>query len=338
MIVDLRSDTVTRPTDAMRRAMLEADVGDDVYREDPTARALEELVAHHLGKEAALFVPSGTMANQIALLLHTRPGDEILVGEHAHVVLYESGGLGALAGAQATVIGRGGLFDEHDVSSAVQRDYLVPRTRLVAFENTHNRAGGRVWPVAQLERVARRAHVEGLAAHLDGARLWNAATASGVADHVIANPFDTVSVCFSKGLGAPVGSAIVGSRPAIDEALRLRKRLGGAMRQVGMLAAAARHALVEHRDRLVDDHARARSLAMGLVERGFRCDLDATMTNIILFEPPSNVAPRAVAERAREAGVLVSPFGPTALRACTHLDVDDAGIATALDVLARTLS
>jgi threonine aldolase len=336
MLVDLRSDTVTRPTAAMRAAMAQAEVGDDIYREDPTARRLEEEVAALLGKEAALFVPSGTMANQIAMQLHLRPGDEVIVGEHAHVVLYESGALAALAGAQHVVVGRGGLFDAHDLDAAIARDYYAPRTRLVALENTHNRAGGRVWPQAQVEAVCARAREHGLATHLDGARIWNAAIATGRSEQDLARPFDTVAACFSKGLGAPVGSAIAGSHDAMREALRIRKRMGGGMRQVGILAAAALHALAHHRARLDEDHAHARELASGLAAAGYR--VEPVETNIVLFTPPTSAtvcAPAELAERARQAQVLVSPFGPTQLRAVTHLDVDGARIARAVEVLGR---
>lgn len=343
MIVDLRSDTVTRPTLAMRAAMAEAEVGDDVYREDPTVRRLEEEVAALLGKEAALFVPSGTMANQIAMQLHLRPGDEVIAGEHAHVVLYESGALGALAGAQHVVVGRGGLFDVDDVEAAIARDYYAPRTRLVTLENTHNRAGGRVWPHDRVEAICARARAHGLATHLDGARIWNAAIATGRSEQTLARPFDTVAVCFSKGLGAPVGSAIAGTVEAMREALRIRKRMGGGMRQAGMLAAAALHALAHHRARLAEDHAHARSLAEGLVAAGYR--VEPVETNIVLFALPDGASvgspsgsPSALAERARRENVLVSPFGPSQLRAVTHLDVDGAGIRRAIEVLARLVA
>lgn len=337
MLVDLRSDTVTRPTEAMRRAMASAEVGDDVYREDPTVRRLEEEVAALLEKESALFVPSGTMANQIAIQLHCRPGDEVLVGEHAHLVLYESGAMAAYGGVQHTVIGRGGLFDAADVERAVRRDEHGPRTRLVALEDTHNRAGGRVWPRALADDVCVRARALGLAIHLDGARIWNASVASGAPVARIAGGADTVSVCFSKGLGAPVGSAILGARDAMTEALRVRKRMGGAMRQAGILAAAALHALASHRERLADDHAHAARLAEGLADAGWL--VEPPETNIVLFAPPheSNLSPAAVVERARDRGVLVAPFGPRTLRAVTHLDVDRAAVERAIEALGRLL-
>jgi threonine aldolase len=333
MTIDLRSDTVTKPTRAMREVMMNAEVGDDIYREDPEARALEEEVAAHLGKEAALFVPSGTMANQIAMQLHLRPGDEVLVGEHAHIVLYESGALSGLAGAQARALGGGGMFDAEDVRVSISRDYHEPRTRLVAIENTHNRGGGSVWPKERIGRVAHAAKAHGLALHLDGARLWNASVASGESEAHLAAPFDTVSVCFSKGLGAPIGSAICGTRDAIQEALRIRKRLGGGMRQVGMLAAACRYAITHHRARLKDDHDNARTLASLLRTSGFV--VSEVQTNIVLCTPPHG-APKDIAHQAKDAGVLISPFGPTQLRAVTHLDVDAAMVRRAAEVIAQS--
>ena len=334
MTIDLRSDTVTKPTRAMREVMMRAEVGDDIYREDPEALALEEQVAALLGKEAALFVPSGTMANQIAMQLHLRPGDEVLVGEHAHIVLYESGALGGLAGGQARVLGQGGMFDSEEVRSSISRDYHEPRTRLVAVENTHNRGGGSVWPRESLARVAHAAKSHGLALHLDGARLWNASIASGESELHLAAPFDTVSVCFSKGLGAPVGSALCGTRDAIQEALRIRKRLGGGMRQVGMLAAACRYAMDHHRTRLKEDHDNARAFAALLRASG--SVVGEVQTNIVLFTPRHG-APKDIAHHAKERGVLISPFGPKQLRAVTHLDVSAESARLAAQVIAEVI-
>ncbi len=334
MIVDLRSDTVTRPTAAMRRAMSEADVGDDIYREDPTARALEERAAAILGKETALFVPSGTMANQIALLLHCRPGDDVVIPRDAHARLYESGGASAWAGVQFTEAGDGGRLDVAALEAALHPpDYHCPRSRLLALENTHNRAGGRVLPQEEVVRVVRRARELGLGAHLDGARIWNAAIATGLAPDVLAAPFDTVAACFSKGLGAPVGSVLAGSKALMSDALRIRKRLGGGMRQVGVLCAAALHALDHHRERLAEDHANARALASILSAiDGLVCDPARAETNIVIFDS-LRVAPAELSARAKREGVLVSPFGGASVRAVTHLDVDRAGIARAADVL-----
>src|SRR5579864_5883643 len=246
----------------MRDAMARAEVGDDVFGDDPTARALEEEVASITGKAAALFVPSGTMGNQLAIATQTRPGDEVIVGEGAHPVLYEGGAGAALSGVQFAIAGRGGLFTPEELESAVQPPaYWSPRTALVAIENTHNRAGGRVWPTAQARAVAERARALGFATHLDGARIWNASIATGLDVATLCAPFDTVSVCFSKGLGAPVGSALCGTRAIVQEARRLRKRWGGGMRQAGILAAGALYALRHHRERLPEDHRHARELA-----------------------------------------------------------------------------
>ncbi len=329
MLVDLRSDTVTKPTFAMRRAMAEAEVGDDVYGEDPSVRALEEEAAGVLGKEAALYVPSGTMANQIAIRLHTRPGDRVLVGEHAHLVLYEVGALG-VAGVQHDVVGHGGLFDAEELEARIGGGEWEPRARLVAIENTHNRAGGRVWDPGVARSIVELAHARGLAAHLDGARLWHAAIARSKSVAELAQGFDTATACFSKGLGAPVGSTIAGSRELIREARRIRRRLGGGMRQAGVIAAGALYALRHHRERLTEDHEHARALARGLAERGMV--VETPETNIVLFAPRGSSS-KAFAERAAEGGVLVVPFGPTRLRAVTHLDVAGPGIERAIEVL-----
>lgn len=337
-VIDLRSDTVTRPTPAMRQAMASAEVGDDVFGEDPTVRRLEERTAALLGKEAALFVSSGTMGNQLSLLAQTRRGDEILVSEGAHCAWYESGAAAAIGGVQAVVIGAGGLFGAHDIERAIKPSAdWYPRTALVAVENTHNRAGGRVWPLPRLLEIASFARSRGLALHLDGARLWNAAAATGEPESAIAAPFDSVSVCFSKGLGAPVGSAICGSRDLIQRCRRLRKMLGGGMRQVGVLAAAALHALDHHRARLSRDHENAREIARRLaVVPGALVDLDSVQTNIVMLDTPGISADLVIA-KARERGVWVSGFGPERVRIVTHLDVEDTAVRGA-DVLAQVVS
>lgn len=332
MPIDLRSDTVTKPSPAMRRAMAEAEVGDDVYGEDPTAQRLEARTAELLGKEAALFVPSGTMANQIALMLHCRAGDAVLVGEGTHCMVYETGAAAAWARVQFSVIGSGGLFSASAMEAAIEPafDYL-PRSRLVVIENTHNRAGGRIFPQAEVEEIASRAHARGLSIHLDGARLWNASAATRLPLHELAAPADTVSVCFSKGLGAPAGSALLGTRAHIAEARRLRKMLGGGMRQVGVLCAAAAVAL-EERDRLRDDHTLAQQLAHGLVEHtGWTVDTRGVETNIVNIEVPADAAP-AIAARLKQAGVLMNAMGANRLRAVTHRDLSIADIDRALAV------
>jgi threonine aldolase len=336
-MIDLRSDTVTRPTPAMREAMARAEVGDDVFGDDPTVLALEAEVARLTGKEAALFVSSGTMGNQLAIATHTRPGDDVIVGEGAHPVHYEGGAGAALSGVQFTVVGRGGLFTADDVEPAVHpKVYWYPRTSLVSIENTHNRAGGRVWPIAQAKAVADKARSLGLATHLDGARIWNASVASGVPVAELCAPFDTASVCFSKGLGAPVGSAFCASRRQVEEARRLRKRWGGAMRQSGILAAGALHALAHHRARLADDHANARALAERMSRAaGAAVDLEGVETNLVNID--LQVPADAVARVAKELGLLINAIGPRRLRAVLHLDVSRADVDAAADILASAI-
>ncbi len=339
MIVDLRSDTLTRPTPAMREAMASAAVGDDVWREDPMALRLEERTAELLGKEAALFVPSGTMANQIALLLHCRPGDEVICGRGSHVRLYESGAGAAWAGVQFAEIGEAdGTFDSDALLAAMQPDAdHAPRTRLVSFENTHNRGGGRIWPADRMRKACEEARALGLALHLDGARIWNAAVATNESERELAAPFDTVSACFSKGLGAPVGSVIAGRRIDIERARRLRKMLGGGMRQIGVLCAAALYALEHHRSRLAIDHEHARRFADALVTMdGVRIEPSRIETNIVIAEvdrPASELC-----RRMADQGVLVAPVSSREIRAVTHLDVDRSGIERAISVLQSSLA
>jgi threonine aldolase len=336
-MIDLRSDTVTRPTPAMREAMMRAVVGDDVLGDDPTVIALEQEVARVTGKEAALFVSSGTMGNQIAIAVQTRPGDDVIMGEGAHAIFYESAAAAALSGVQFSVAGRGGFYTPDELEAVVHPPVAwAPRTSLVAIENTHNRAGGRVWSPAAARAVADRARALGFASHLDGARIWNASVACGVDVETLCAPFDTVSVCFSKGLGAPVGSAFCGPRELVSEARRVRKRWGGAMRQVGILAAGALHALSHHRARLAEDHAHARALAerMATVE-GARVDLASVETNLVSIDV---VPPAAdVARQARDLGLLIGASGRHRLRAATHLDVSYEQIETAAELLARAL-
>ena len=331
--VDLRSDTVTRPTAEMRRAMAEAEVGDDVYGEDPTILALEARVAELLGKEAALFVPSGTMANQLALAVHTEPGDEVLTHSDAHILHYESGAAAALSGLQITPLAGPRALPAPDTFALASRGghYWEPRTRLVWLENTANRGGGTVLDPAGTQAVADLARALGLALHLDGARLWNAAVATGQSEAALAAPFDTVSVCLSKGLGAPVGSLIAGPTALVRRAHRLRKRWGGGMRQVGILGAAGLYALDHHRADLADDHARARTLADACTALGLA--VVPPESNILMVDTPGP-APDAVAALA-EHGVHVSAFGPNRLRLTTHRDVDDAGLEAACEALRR---
>ena len=334
--VDLRSDTVTRPTPAMRRAIADAEVGDDVYGEDPTVRRLEETVAELLGVEAALFVPSGTMANQIALRALTQPGEEVLIGKDAHCWLFESGALAALAGAQTQVLPGDGRFTAEAVRAGYKPSisYMSPTT-VVAVENTHNMGGGAVWPRTQIDEVLAATRALGMRAHLDGARLWNAAIATGQPERALAAGFDTVSVCLSKGLGAPAGSLVAGGKDVIARCHRFRKMYGGGMRQAGVLAAAGLHALAHHRARLADDHANARAIATRLAEvPGLRVDPARVETNIVMVEvaPPLDAA--ALVARCAAEGVRLSAIAAGRLRLVTHLDADRAACARAADVLA----
>jgi threonine aldolase len=338
-MIDLRSDTVTRPTPAMREAMARAEVGDDVYGEDPTVRQLEETAADLLGKEASLFVPSGTLGNQLALMTSTRRGDEVICGEGAHLSWFETGAGAALSGVQFAVAGKGGLFDVAEMEAAVKTPSLNhPRTSLVTIENTHNRAGGRIFPVKDVVAIARRARELGFRLHLDGARLWNAEIATGTALAALAAPFDTVSLCFSKGLGAPVGSVVAGPRPQMDDARRLRKMLGAGMRQAGILAAGALYAVTHHRARLAEDHAHARLFAEKV-----RAAVDSK--EVAVLEPETNIAsvdlPAAIAERAiahaKENGVLIATIFPTRIRAVFHLDVNRRAAEIAAEKVATAI-
>ena len=338
MPIDLRSDTVTRPGPGMRRAMAEAEVGDDVYGEDPTVNRLEERCAALFEKEGALFVPSGTMANQIALRLHTRPGDEVLLAPGSHCYEYESGGMAANALVQARFIGERGVFGAEEVAAAVRpvTDYF-PRTALVWFENTHNVAGGRVFPLSTMRAASACAARLGLRRHLDGARIFNACVATGTPPAAYGPLVDSLSFCFSKGLGAPVGSVFLGTREAVTEARVLRRRLGGAMRQVGVLAAAALYALDHHVERLAEDHANARRLAEGLARiPGFILDPARIQTNIVYFDVAEALgSAAAVCQRLAEGGVRVLPLGPRTIRAVTRYGISAADIDIALEIMAR---
>lgn len=339
-MIDLRSDTVTRPTPAMRRAMAEAEVGDDVFGDDPTVNALEREVADLLGKESAVFVPSGTMANQLALRVHTRHGDEVLIESGAHVFGAEAGAAAALAGLTSRLIaGRRGIYSAGDLLDALRPpDVHHAPQRLACVENTHNVGGGSIWPLDALAQLSSAAHEHDLALHMDGARLWNASAASGIPERDFAAPCDTVSVCFSKGLGAPVGSALVGSEPLIRSARRYRKMYGGGMRQAGILAAGALHALRHHRARLADDHANARALAAGLAQiPGVRLADPQVDTNIVRFQIPGADA-RALAAVLRSRGVALLATGPDSFRAVTHLDVNADQIRQAISILTETIA
>ena len=335
--IDLRSDTVTRPTPEMRRAMADAEVGDDVMNEDPTVLKLQEKTAELFGKEAALFVPSGTMANQIAVGLHARPGDELICEPNSHIYLWEGGGIARLWGVTArTVAPRSGQLHLNDLQGKVRPDDAhYAHTRLICLENTHNRGGGKVHPITSIAEIAGWARAHGLAMHLDGARLMNAVIASGIPAAEWARYFDTASICFSKGLGAPVGSALVGSNDAIHEAHRLRKVLGGGMRQAGIIAAGALHALENHVDRLAEDHQNARLLAKAVEETpGLSLESGSVETNLVwIAVDPALGTAREVAGRLKERGVLVSALGAQVLRACTHMDVSRDETLRAVEIL-----
>jgi threonine aldolase len=339
--IDLRSDTVTRPSPGMRRAMAEAPVGDDQYGEDPSVNLLQERIAGLLGKEAGLFVPSGTMANQIALKLLTRPGDEVILGENAHMHWHEAGAGAANSGVQFTPIGRGGLFTAAEFRAAHKpRGHIVlPPTGLVAIENTHNLGGGVVWPQPEVVAICAAAREAGIACYLDGARLFNAAAASGLSLAELARPFDLVSVALSKGLGCPVGGVMAGSADDIARALRQRRMFGGAMRQSGILAAAGLYALDHNVARLREDHANARLIAERLAGLpGVILDLATVQTNIVVFELAEGMPDAAtIAARAKKAGVLVSALGARLLRAVTHLDVSAEQCRLAADRLAAII-
>jgi len=338
-LVDLRSDTVTRPVPGMRAAMAEAEVGDDVYGEDPTVTALESRVAAMLGHEAAVFTPTGSMANQICLQLLVPPGGELLCDADAHVVTYEIGAAAALGGISTRTWSAVGADIDPDVVAAMVRPdgYHAVATRAIAVEQTHNRGGGGVIPLSTLESLRRVADRAEIGLHCDGARIWHAHVADGVPLERYGALFDTVSVCLSKGLGAPVGSLVVSSRENVERARVLRKRLGGGMRQVGILAAAGDYALTHHIGRLADDHLKARRLAAALAPYGI-VDAGRVVTNIVPLDfTKSTVDAPTLGAAARERGVLVSVLGPRAGRLVTHLDVEDAGIDRATEVLTDLL-
>jgi threonine aldolase len=331
-LIDLRSDTVTRPTQAMRRAMFEAPLGDDVFGEDPTVNRLEEYVAELLGKEAALYAPSGTMCNQIGVFVNTDRGDEVLLHEGAHIFNYEAGAPAVLSGVQVRPLpGEGGVISPDTLRAAVRPENVhFPRPRLLCLENTHNAAGGRVFPLEDFAEVAAAARELGLRVHLDGARLFNAQAATGILAREWCEHADTVSVCSSKGLGAPVGSLLAGDEETIREARRARKAFGGGMRQAGVIAAGSLYSFEHHIDRLTEDHERAKKLAAGLGEAGYR--VEPPETNIVLVAV-GEVDPFLQA-LARE-GVLATPARAGFVRLCTHLDIGDEGIEAAVEAAAR---
>jgi threonine aldolase len=333
--IDLRSDTVTKPTDEMREAMARAEVGDDVYLEDPTVNRLQEMAASMLEKEAALFVASGTMGNQVCVNIHTRPGNEVILEERSHIFNYEMGTMAVLSGALPRPIkGEDGVLDWPSINAAIRSTnaYYIAQTGLITLENTHNMAGGAVTPLRRMEEICEMSHAAGLPVHLDGARIFNAALALGCDVSEIARPFDSVMFCLSKGLGAPIGSLIAGSRAFIDRALSVRRMLGGSMRQVGVIAAAGIVALEKMTERLAEDHGNAQLLARGLAEMPGVCvDPEKVPTNILVFDVSgTGLTTSAFSAALKERGVLANGINDREMRMVTHKDVTKADCERAL--------
>lgn len=342
-MIDLRSDTTTRPSEGMRRAIAAAAVGDEQKREDPSVNELQERAAALLGQESAIFLPTATMANQIALKLHARPGDVLIAEENAHVVIYEYGGAAVHAGLMTTGLpGDRGRLTPEQVRAAAKPSTKVADQRAVvlALENTHNSSGGRVWPLADLEEVVATAGQLGLATHLDGARLLNASTALGVNPAAIAGRFDTVTLCLSKGLGCPLGALLAGSQELMERAWREKHLFGGAMRQAGIVAAAGVYALDNNIERLADDHARARALAEALAGAGVPVDVEQVETNFVQIDAgPLGLTRSEALARLQDAGVgLSGTIHPTVMRAVTHLDITDDDIERAVELIPAALA
>jgi threonine aldolase len=340
-MIDLRSDTCSQPTEAMRHAMATAPVGDDVYSDDPTVKRLEREVADLLGKEDAVYMVTGTMTNQVAIRAHTEPGDAVLFDQNAHVYILEGGAPAAYAGVLPRLLpGVRGIFNASDVEAAIGVPHrFFPATipapvRLLCLENTHNIGGGKVWPLEQLKAVCDAGRVRGVRLHLDGARLWHATAATGIAESEYARHFDTVSVCFSKGLGAPVGSALAGSREFIARARRFKQQIGGGFRQAGIIAAGALYALQNNRARLIEDHENARLLAQGIASLpGIEIDVNTVETNIVRFAVTSLPAGEFV-ERLYEKGLYVLPSGTDGVRAIPYLNITKAQVQEAIGIIA----
>jgi threonine aldolase len=340
--IDLRSDTVTKPTLPMRKVMAEAEVGDDVFGEDPTVNALQEKVARILGKESTLFVPSGTMANQLAIKAHTQPGNEVIIEATSHPYNFEGGAAAALSGIQFYCLkGVRGILDVSQIEEAIRpQDHHFPVTRLICLENTHNRGGGSIYPIEKMAAIYRLAKSKGLSLHLDGARLWNASVAKGIDPKEYAQWADSLSVCLSKGLGAPIGSLVAGSTTFIDQVHRFRKMFGGGMRQVGIVAAAGIYALEHHVERLREDHQNAKRLALGLQKfKGVSVDPEHVETNIVIFDVAHTgmTAPQVV-ETMKKEKILIHALGTTEIRLVTHLDISSEDIAVALNAFKKVLS
>ncbi len=341
--IDLRSDTVTKPTDEMREAMARAEVGDDVYLEDPTVNRLQDMAAAMLGKEAALFVPSGTMGNQICVRLHTEPGQEVITEERSHIFNYEMAAMSALSGTLARPVrGADGLLDWPSIEASIRPTsaYYIAQTGLVTLENTHNMAGGSIMPLERVEEICERAHEAGLPVHLDGARIFNASASLGRDVSELVRPVDSVMFCLSKGLGAPVGSLIAGSRSFITRAIVVRKMFGGGMRQAGVLAAAGIVALEQMTTRLAEDHANAQLLARGAAEiPGVTIDPEKAQTNIVIFDiGGTSITTAELSERLKQQGILANGISPREMRMVTHKDVSRQDCQVALDVMKEIMS
>jgi len=340
-IIDLRSDTVTRPTPAMIKAMMAAPLGDDVLGDDPTVIKLEKETAKLLGKQAGLFVPSGTMGNQLAIMTHTRPGDEVILDYESHIFRYEVAGAAVMSGVQFNALtGPGGAMSAEQIQNAIRpEDIHQPKTTLVCLENTHNRAGGTVYPIDEIKKISAVCKKNGIKTHLDGARLWNASVATGIPLEEYAKYFDSAMVCYSKGMGCPVGSVLVGDKKSIAVAARNRKMMGGGMRQSGLLAGAGLYALKHNINRMAEDHRRAKMLGQMISQISkIKIDLTSVQTNIVIFDIKKTGlnSEQAMAKLARKGLWLVS-FGATKLRAVTHLDIDDHDIYRAGKIIQAVL-
>jgi threonine aldolase len=335
-MIDLRSDTVTKPSKEMRHAMANAEVGDDVYKEDPTANRLQDYCAELFGKEAALFVPSGVMGNQLCLNVLTQPGDEIICDKNSHIFHYESGSPAMLSGLSINLLnGENGVFTTKQVEDVIhpESSYYMSRSRVIEVENTHNVAGGVIHPIENIKELKEFADKKNLKMHLDGARLWNASVATGISLEEYASYFDTASVCLSKGLGAPIGSIIFGDKDVIKEAFRMRKAWGGGMRQIGIIAAAGQYAIENNFNRLSDDHENASELANHLSKiDGVEIDKSSVQTNILMFKPVKMSVEDVISE-AKEKGLLISAMGVGIIRAVTHLDVSKEDIEVCKTIL-----
>lgn len=337
-MIDLRSDTVTKPSAAMREAMLNAAVGDDVFGEDPTVNSLEARVAELFGHEAGLYCPSGTMTNQIAINIHTRPGDEIICEEGAHIYRYEGGGTMATSGCSVKFVPSDhGRFAAENVEAAINDTgaHWLARTRLVNIENACNRGGGAVWSLTEVDRIRTVCNAHGLAMHMDGARIFNALAVTKEKPSEWGKRFDTISICLSKGLGAPVGSILVGNKTLLANARRVRKRLGGGMRQAGLLAAAGHFALDHHVDRLVDDHVRAKELGNAIAELPYVDHVMPVETNIIIFTLSEGLRAAPILAQLKEAGIIAVAFGPDMIRMVLHLDINDTDVERTIAVLRK---